>query len=156
MASTLDLTPTLLDFAGITEPEGVQGVSMRGVLAGEIPSVREATLTENDDDFVPMRTRTLTTARWKLTHYVQQPLGELFDRQNDPGEMVNLWDHPEYQPVKHDLMQDLLEEVIFSQDMANGRVQSPQPLVPKWSRAMRNNQHGGAGRITQAPNLPPR
>ena len=32
--STLDIAPTLLDLAGIDEPEGVQGLSVAGALAG--------------------------------------------------------------------------------------------------------------------------
>ena len=39
----------------------------------------------------PMYVRTLTTKDWKLTYYLNQPLGELYDRKNDPDEMVNLW-----------------------------------------------------------------
>ena len=54
IASTLDIAPTLLEMAGIDEPEGVQGTSLAGVLSGAKSWTRRAALTENDDDFVPM------------------------------------------------------------------------------------------------------
>lgn len=133
IASTLDIAPTLLDFAGVPEPEGVQGVSMQPVLAGQAESVRRAALTENDDDFVPMRARTLTTRQWKLTYYLNQPHGELFDRIRDPNEMNNLWNDPASQPVRQQLIQALLEEVLCGIEMRNGRIQSPAPVVPKWT-----------------------
>ncbi|MAS37423.1 MAG: hypothetical protein CL610_25715 [Anaerolineaceae bacterium] len=132
MASTLDIAPTLLAYAGIAEPEGTQGISMGPLLAGEVDTLRQAALTENDDDFVPMRARTLTTTQWKLTRYVNQPHGELFDRVNDPNEMVNLWHHPDYQAIKQQVIASLLEAVMASIDMRNGRIQSPAPPVPKW------------------------
>lgn len=132
IASTLDIAPTLLDFAGVPEAEGTQGVSMCSLLSGAGEPVRQAALTENDDDFVPMRVRTLTTRDWKLTVYANQPHGELFDRVNDPAEMVNLWHDPAYAAVKGQLTQAMLEQVLCSIDMRNGRKQNPAAPVPKW------------------------
>jgi hypothetical protein len=42
---------------------------MQAALAAGQPLPRDAVLTENDDDFVPMRARTLTTLGWKITLY---------------------------------------------------------------------------------------
>ena len=79
--SVLDIAPTLLDMVGVGEPEGTQGISLKEALNGaEAP--RDAVMTENDDDFGPMYVRTLTTKDWKLTCYLNQPLGELYDRKN--------------------------------------------------------------------------
>lgn len=130
--STLDIAPTLLDFAGVPEPEGTQGISARGLLTGEVESIRQAALTENDDDFVPMRARTLTTGQWKLTVYANRPHGELFDRVNDPAEMVNRWHDPAYHEIKNELTAALLNEVLCGVEMRNGRVQPPAPPMPKW------------------------
>jgi arylsulfatase len=79
-----------------------------------------------------MRVRTLTTRDWKLTVYANQPHGELFDRVNDPAEMVNLWHDPAYAAVKGQLTQAMLEQVLCSIDMRNGRKQNPAAPVPKW------------------------
>lgn len=132
MASTLDIAPTLLDMVGINESEGVQGISMQGTLAGTDSWTRHATLTENDDDFVPMKSRTLTTATWKLTRYAGQEFGELYDRQNDPHEVRNLWSDSAYSAVKSELTEILMEEILCSFDVSNGRSQLPQPHATKW------------------------
>lgn len=132
VASTLDIAPTLLDLAGVELPEGVQGHSMRAQLAAAAAPLRRAVLTENDDDFVPMKMRVLTTARWKLVHCLNEPVGELYDRVNDPGEMRNLWQEPQHAALRAQLTAQLLDEVVCSQEMRNGRRQSPSPTVPHW------------------------
>lgn len=128
--STLDIAPTLLDLAGVPEPPAVQGVSLRPVLNGLRRSA--AALTENDDDFAAVRLRTLTTERWKLTYYLNHPMGELFDRVNDPLEMRNLWRDPQYEAVKIELLGRLLHQTLASIDMSNGRSQQPAAPIPKW------------------------
>ncbi len=133
IASTLDIAPTLLDLLQIDEVEGMQGISTKAILTGSTTKTRTAALTENDDDFVPMRMRTLTTLDWKLTYYLNQDLGELFDRVNDPDEMNNLWNSSEHASIKQELLQQLLAEVLSSIDMSNGRSQAPSPPVPKWT-----------------------
>ena len=44
---------------------GVQGHSMRAQPGGDPSPLRSAHKDENDDDFVPMKMRVLTSARWK-------------------------------------------------------------------------------------------
>ncbi|MCY4526547.1 MAG: DUF4976 domain-containing protein, partial [Anaerolineaceae bacterium] len=69
---------------------------------------------------------------WKLVHYLNGQPGELYDRANDPAEMTNLWSEAEYAPLRASLTARLLDEVICSQEMRNGRRQSPAPPVPHW------------------------
>jgi hypothetical protein len=42
--------------------------------------------------------------RYKLVVYHGHGLGELYDLENDPGEFDNLWDDPEHQTLKCDLL----------------------------------------------------
>jgi arylsulfatase len=140
MASALDIAPTLLELAGIEECEGVQGSSLAGVLRGLAAPTRQAALTENDDDFVPARMRTLTTADWRLTYYCGEDFGELYDRRNDPQELVNLWNDKGYASRKAELLAMLMEEVVCSIDVSNGRVQQPRAPTPKWTP--RHNRGG--------------
>ncbi len=42
--------------------------------------------------------------RYKLSIYHGHNLGELYDLENDPWEFEDLWDHPNRQSLKHDLM----------------------------------------------------
>ncbi|MEM7131909.1 MAG: sulfatase-like hydrolase/transferase [Chloroflexota bacterium] len=133
IASTLDIAPTLLDMVGAREPEGVQGISMREVLSGSKSNVRQAALTENDDDFVPMKARTLTTLQWKLSYYAGHEFGELYNRQADPQELTNLWSEAEYTFVKRELNELLMEEILCTLDVSNGRRQEPKPKATKWT-----------------------
>ena len=132
VASTLDIAPTLLELAGIELPEGIQGHSTCAQPGCNPVPLRSAALSENDDDFVPMKMRVRTSARWKLVHYLNEPKGELYDRVNDPGEMRNLWAEAQYNALRAQLTAQLLDEVICSQEMRNGRRQSPAPAVPHW------------------------
>lgn len=130
--STLDIAPTLLDFAGVSEPEGLQGCSLAQRLQGADQPRPGAALVENDDDFAALRMRTLITPRWRLTYYQGQDWGELIDRERDPLEMRNLWHDPTRAAVKQQLLIQLLDEIASSIDMQNGRRQQPSAPVPKW------------------------
>ena len=132
VASVLDIAPSLLDVAGIHEPEGIQGCSTKKVLAGEESLRRQLAMIENDDDFAPMKARTLVSLDWKLTYFCGENFGELYDRRNDPDEMINLWSDPACSHIKSELIGMLMEEIMCSFDVANGRVQQPSPPVRKW------------------------
>ena len=113
-------------------PEGTKGISLKEAVNGAA-APRDSVMTENDDDFGPMYVRTLTTKNWKLTCYLNQPLGELYDRKNDPDEMVNLWSSPEYADIKDELTQRLLSEGMAATDLSYGRRQAP---VTPWRKAV--------------------
>ncbi len=130
--STLDIAPTLLDVAGVPEPEGIQGISLLRSLSGADQPRPDAALVENDDDFASLRMRTLITPRWRLTYYLGKDWGELIDRERDPLEMRNLWNDPAQAAVKQKLLIQLLDELGASIDMSNGRRQQPSAPVPKW------------------------
>ena len=42
---------------------------------------------------------------WKLVHFLGEPFGQLFDLRNDPKENVNLWDDPQHQDRKQELLE---------------------------------------------------
>ena len=131
-ASTLDLAPTLLELAGVAAPEGVQGISFAGAIRGTAPYARRAALTENDDDMMPVRMRTLTTADWRLTAYAGAGDGELYDRGADPTEAHNRYADPDYATIRRELEAMLFEEVLCACDHANGRRQHPAPPARHW------------------------
>ena len=80
VGSTIDLFPTLCDFAGITPPAGLPGRSVRN-LAGW----RTDLVIECGDS------RTLRTARYKYSIWEGPGTREmLIDMEKDPGEMKNL------------------------------------------------------------------
>lgn len=95
LVSLLDITPTLLEAAGVKCPEGLAGETLRPLLAGEGRG-REFLFTEmnfHEPDILHPQ-RTVRDARYKLLHNLlpagDQPAVELFDLQADPGETNNL------------------------------------------------------------------
>jgi arylsulfatase A-like enzyme len=125
VASIVDLAPTLLDLSDVPEPLALQGFSMSQALQGIGPLPHSAVMTENDDDLVPMRMRTLTTNQWKLTVLAGSEEGELYNRNQDPNELNNLWSDGNYNSVKQELRAQLAEHLLCAVDGSNGRVQEP-------------------------------
>ncbi|MBC8876369.1 MAG: sulfatase-like hydrolase/transferase [Planctomycetes bacterium] len=86
ISSSLDLIPTICDFAGVDIPTGLAGESIRSLALGRpVPNWRKAVYSENG------RGRMVRTARYKYNLYKQgTPRDMLIDMANDPGEMKNL------------------------------------------------------------------
>ena len=128
----IDLVPTVLDVCEAEAPgvkrlqvadEGFRfkvgeaypvslwpGESLASVLAGKDEAVRQAVVIHNDDPYLGLKIRTLVTDRFKLTFYAGQEFGELFDLEEDPGELHNLWNRPEWRQTREDLLCQLLHE----------------------------------------------
>ena len=92
VSTTLDLIPTLCDFAGIATPNGLTGRSLLPLAAGQSPaSWRRGVITEC------RMSRMARTARYKYVVYSQGERREqLLDMEEDPGEMQNLAVDPAY------------------------------------------------------------
>lgn len=116
VASTLDIAPTIFSVCGVETPHGVEGVPLDSWLLGDGEYPRSETLTENDDDYIGERLRTMTTPEWKITVYAGREYGELYDRHNDPHETRNLWADPGYRSVRDELRLGLLDVVLTTQD----------------------------------------
>ncbi len=132
ISSLVDVAPTLLELSGIAEPDALQGFSMVSGLNDPGAWLRDAALTENDDDMAALRLRTLTTANWKLTVYAGDTYGELYDRNSDRHEQVNLWSDSAHAATKARLLQLLADHMLCASDGANGRVQQPAPRIEKY------------------------
>ncbi len=52
--------------------------------------------------------------RYKLSVYHDQHTGELYDLEEDPWEFNNLWDDPDHQPLKNDLIQASFDATILT------------------------------------------
>ncbi|OAI56923.1 hypothetical protein AYO49_03265 [Verrucomicrobiaceae bacterium SCGC AG-212-N21] len=94
MVLNIDVAPTLLDFAGVSAPAEVQGLSVLPVLSGAEKQVRSSFLAEfflgNGTPRFPTW-QAVRTERWKFIRYPQfEGMDELYDLQSDPTEMNNL------------------------------------------------------------------
>ncbi len=104
LQSTIDLPQTFLSMAGIPVPRNMTGIDESDVWTGKTETLRDHVLIENQHQPTTMNIRTLVTERYKLTVHYNQPYGELYDLQEDPGEMVNLWDHADHAEIKSGLL----------------------------------------------------
>ncbi len=104
LQSTVDLAQTFLGVAGLPVPRTMAGVEQTAVWLGRQDAVRQHVVVENQHQPTTMNMRTYIDRRHKLTVHFQRPYGELYDLENDPGELVNLWDHPDCQKLKSELL----------------------------------------------------
>jgi arylsulfatase A-like enzyme len=134
LVSAVDLAPTILNLSNIDKekiPLDIQGVDITPVLKHPNEKIRDSCLIEVDEADIrlkkiaqgrnrfgnlDMRLKTLVTERYTLTVYNRLPeYGDLFDRENDPDELNNLWySNPE---LRYELVDKLLHEVINAQSL---------------------------------------
>jgi arylsulfatase A-like enzyme len=107
--SLVDLAPTFMQAAGFGVPRWMQGL-------GQLPawtsggSARDHALVENHhQDSSAVHLRTLVTQRYKLTVYRNRDWGELFDLHDDPGEVHNRFNDPEYGSVREMMLRKLID-----------------------------------------------
>ena len=116
LASSIDISTTVLARAGISPFNGIQG---RDLMSSAPP---EAILVEEDSQRLMIgfdrlqRVRTVVTDRYRMSLREGESWGELYDLQNDPHEMVNLFDEGTAASVKNDLTMIMLRKTIELQD----------------------------------------
>ena len=92
MVANIDLAPTLLELAGSSPTEALDGVSLVPLLGGSPGSARRELLIENSSGYVVRANRALRTPRWKYIE-TREDVGfarELYDLDSDPFELTNL------------------------------------------------------------------
>ena len=104
------ITPTLLDLAGIDIPSGIQGRSILPMLKGASPGNWRNSIYYHyyELSFGLTKHYGLRTDRYKIIHFYDPvDAWELYDLENDPGEMNNLINEPDYAPVLLNMKQRL-------------------------------------------------
>ena len=113
MIQNLDFAPTFLDYAGVEIPQDMQGASFRNVVNQKGGKWRDAiyyTYYEYPSVHMVKRHYGVRTDRYKLIHfYYDIDEWELYDLQEDPSEMNNLYDNLDYEKVQKRLHQKLSE-----------------------------------------------
>ena len=123
----LDFAPMFLDYAGIAIPSYMQGESFRKNLTGQTPANWRKSMyyrywMNNDNDHSVAAHYGIRTERYKLVYYYALPLGmrganqstltpewELYDLQNDPSEMHNIYNDPAHKNLIDQLKNELLQ-----------------------------------------------
>ncbi len=124
MLLNLDFAPTFLDYAGIERPGEMQGESARGLLRGEVPDDWRSSLYYRywmhlqGHRIVPHYG--VRNERYKLIYYygvttedTRMPdleipdEWELYDLEEDPNELNNVYGNPEYAAVQAEMLAEL-------------------------------------------------
>lgn len=118
----IDIVPTVLEFVGLPKPPSVQGQSLVPILAGKTSRHRDRVFieySENEEAYI-------CTERWKFIYgtgkrtredgYVTgrpapSPTIQLFDLENDPGELTNLAARPDQAKRVADFTAELAEHL---------------------------------------------
>jgi len=108
----IDIAPTLIELAGAEVPVEMQGASLVPLLKNEVVGWRKSFLYEYFQEAYAPGFVTMTGMRNKKYKYIEYPnltrdINELYDLEMDPGEMNNLINNPEYQPVKSAMKEEL-------------------------------------------------
>jgi arylsulfatase len=114
----VDLAPTFLEAAGVAPAAGMQGRSLIPIANGREEGY-ETTLTQEYGMlslWPGVRQLTLRTDRYRFTHHHEEALGELYDLQEDPHELRNLYEQSAYASTLADLKDALLDKVIQVED----------------------------------------
>ncbi len=121
-----DKAPTLLELAGLEVPERMTGRSLGPILRGESAAPHRDFVRCEYYDALAAPDGTFATMyrdeRYKLVLYHGHDLGELYDLDEDPGEFENMWDEPEAQPLKLELMQKSFDASMLAMDRGPRRV----------------------------------
>jgi arylsulfatase A-like enzyme len=108
LQSLVDLSQSFLGVCGIPAPRSMTGVDQSPVWLGQEKSRREHIIVENHHQPTTLHCKTFVNQRYKLTVYCNREYGELFDLQNDPQEINNLWNDPGSAGLKADLLRKQL------------------------------------------------
>jgi uncharacterized sulfatase len=104
LQSLVDLAPTFLSMTGIPVPRKMTGVDQSEVWKGNRDQSQDHIICENHHEPTAIHLKTYVGERYKITVYYNHKYGELFDLQEDPNEINNLWDNSQFAELKSDLM----------------------------------------------------
>ena len=112
LVQNLDFAQTFLDAAGVKAPKDMQGQSMMPLLMGNAKKWdRDAVYYhyyEYPAEHMVNRHYAIVTHEYKLIHYYfADEYWELIDRKNDPMELNNFYDDPDYAAIRKELHSEL-------------------------------------------------
>lgn len=102
--SLVDLAPTFLSFCNLPIPSSMTGVDQKDVWLGSKELARDHAICEFRHEPSTIHQKTFVDNRYKITVYYNQTYGEIFDLQEDPAELHNLWSEPGCESLKSELL----------------------------------------------------
>ena len=122
LQSLIDLPVSFLAAAGLPVPGLMQGVNQLPVWQGAQRAARDHVLVEFRHQPTTIHMKTLVEGRYKITLHYRRPYGELYDLQDDPCEIRNLWDRPEHAALKADLLRRYIDAELEAEPMPMPRI----------------------------------
>jgi arylsulfatase A-like enzyme len=99
----LDFAPTFLDYAGVEIPEDIQGESMRAVLENPDKAPWRESVYYHYYEYPAWhdvhKHDGVRNKNYKLIHFYDIGVWELFDLNKDPQELKNVYDDPDYSDI---------------------------------------------------------
>lgn len=108
LVQLMDIAPTILEYAGVDVPVGWEAVSLRPVLENREARVRDSVYSELYRDHIQSGSECIVMRRddrWKAVWYLGEDEGELYDLQDDPNELWNLWHSKDHFDLRNELVQ---------------------------------------------------
>lgn len=108
LIQNIDYAPTFLDAAGIEVPKEVQGKSLMPILKDSSKTIRDSvyySYYETTVHRVPQHFG-IRNNRYKLFYLPDYDEWQMFDLENDPQELVSVYNNPDYKEVRKSLKAD--------------------------------------------------
>ena len=125
LTELIDITPTLLDAAGLSIPQFIQGKTLLPILSGKAnPNHhRNSVFSEYYNAWSHKHSYGTMhrTNSHKMIVYHGTDQGELYDLDKDPDEFNNLWDIEKYSELKTQLLKETFDASVFTMDPAPPR-----------------------------------
>ena len=114
MVQNLDFAQTFLEAAMIEAPDDMQGESIIPLLKGDVEKWNRDAVYYHYYEYPSVhmvkRHYGIVNKQFKLVHfYYDVDEWELYDRINDPNEMINVYNNPDYKDVVEKLTEELYE-----------------------------------------------
>ena len=110
---SLDIAPTMLEFAGVPVPPNLHGLSLLPVVENTVSDWRSSFLIEYYSDtvftrIVKMGYKAVRTDQYKYIQYVDlEGMNELYDLAQDPYELKNVIDDERYEKTLQEMQAEL-------------------------------------------------
>jgi len=124
VSNMLDIAPTIEEICYLSPAGERHGQSLLPLLKGEEQPWRDSAVSSgNGQQFGFYSNRSIRTKRWRYVWNLTD-VDELYDHDNDPGELLNLSANPEYADVLKELRLALhIKLVAYSDPFAGGWVE---------------------------------
>jgi arylsulfatase A-like enzyme len=107
IVESVDMYPTVCKLAAIDVPSCVDGRSMLDIIENNAPGRAETVCEWDFIEHYNCKVNAIRTKAYRLVYFNSDQGGELYDLVEDPGEMYNLYNKPEYEDIRAELMAKL-------------------------------------------------